>query len=269
MLAIGLKHSKAGKAQRKIRRLTRALGGVRELDVTLRLLGELAQAAALPRTAIEEVRAHVIAERNRRRTAMLGRLDDVNVDKLGRRLTSVAEALQATDSEEWRDVLSARLLKRSQRLGEAIGHAGQMYVPERLHDVRITAKKLRYAIELAADSRVAGASALLRPIKRVQDLLGRLHDLQVLQSHVAEVQAAPRASRPGMHASLDAVTRQLEDECRHLHGRYLMSAGSLQEVCDRIVSDLVPLLEAPPVRRRVLKMALPRKAVRAAGGGRQ
>ena len=35
VLAAGLKHSKAGKASRKIRRLTRALGTVRELDVTL------------------------------------------------------------------------------------------------------------------------------------------------------------------------------------------------------------------------------------------
>src|SRR5689334_16692063 len=38
VLATGLHGSKAGKAQRKIRRLTRALGSVRELDVTIQLL---------------------------------------------------------------------------------------------------------------------------------------------------------------------------------------------------------------------------------------
>lgn len=268
VLTGGVKHSKAGKASRKIRRLTRALGAVRETDVTLHILAELAQAGNLPRTAIEEVRAHVIAERDRRRTMMLDRLEHVNVDKLGRRLSSVAEVLQQTDSEGWRDILSTRLLKRSRRLAERVGEAGQLYAPDRLHEVRITAKKLRYALELAADSRTAGAAALLRPIKRVQDLLGRLHDLQVLQSHLAEVQAGPGASRPGMHDALETVARQLEDECRHLHGRYLMTAGTLSEVCARVAEDVVPGLQAPPIRR-ALKMGLVRKpAGRAAGGQR-
>ena len=48
VLATGLKGSKAGKATRKIRRLTRALGTVRELDVTLTLLDELAQSPEVP-----------------------------------------------------------------------------------------------------------------------------------------------------------------------------------------------------------------------------
>ncbi len=43
VLSTGLKGSKAGKATRKIRRLTRALGTVRELDVTLLLLDELSR----------------------------------------------------------------------------------------------------------------------------------------------------------------------------------------------------------------------------------
>ena len=48
--------SKAGKASRKIRRLTRALGTVRELDVTLQLLDELAPSDDLSRTAVQDVR---------------------------------------------------------------------------------------------------------------------------------------------------------------------------------------------------------------------
>jgi CHAD domain-containing protein len=267
VLATGLRHSKAGKAQNKIRRLTRALGAVRELDVTLHILGELAQAGTLPRTAIEEVRAHVIAERDHRRRVMLDRLDHVNVDKLGRRLSSVAEALQASDSEKWRDVLAARLLKRSQRLGAVVDQAGQMYVPERLHEVRIAAKKLRYGLELAADGGIKPAAPLLRPIKRTQDLLGRLHDLQVLQSHVAAVQTGPAAGRPGMHTGLDALGRHIEDECRHLHGRYLMTAGTIRQVCDSIRSRVVPQMEKPRARQP-LKMALRRKGVAASAGRR-
>ena len=86
VLTEGLQHTKAGKANRKIRRLTQALGTVRELDVTLRLIDELAERPAIPRAALAEVRALVIEEREQRRAVMLERLNHVDVAKLGRRL---------------------------------------------------------------------------------------------------------------------------------------------------------------------------------------
>ena len=58
-------------------------------------------------------------------------------------------------------------------------------------------------------------------IKRVQDALGRLHDLQILQHHIAAVGAAPRSRRSTPDAGLAVLSRQIEDECRHLHGRYV------------------------------------------------
>src|SRR4029078_2795155 len=48
VLTEGLQHTKSGKAERKIRRLTQALGTVRELDVTLHLIDELADRPAGP-----------------------------------------------------------------------------------------------------------------------------------------------------------------------------------------------------------------------------
>jgi CHAD domain-containing protein len=273
VLATGLKHSKAGKARRKIRRLTRALGTVRELDVTLHLLGDLAQSGEHPRTAIEEVRARVVGERDERRAAMLKRLDHVNTSKLDRRLASVAEALEKSDDEEWRGVLSTRLLKRSKRLSKAIDDAGHMYAADRLHAVRIAAKKLRYGLELAADGGVPGAAPLLRPIKRTQDVLGRLHDLQILQHHIAAVQAAPGAERPGMHEALESLARHVEDECRHLHGRYLMSAGTLRQACTVIETTLVAEVQRPRVQSRrplkMKKMTLAAKPSAAAAAGRR
>src|SRR3954454_5246521 len=52
VLAEGLHGSKAGKATRKIRRLTQALGAVRELDVTLHLADELARRQDVPKEAL-------------------------------------------------------------------------------------------------------------------------------------------------------------------------------------------------------------------------
>lgn len=93
VLTKGLEHSKSGKAQRKIRRLTQALGTVRELDVTLHLIDELGERPGVPRAALAEVRALVIEDRERRRAVMLERLERVNTDKLGRRLGAVRQAL--------------------------------------------------------------------------------------------------------------------------------------------------------------------------------
>lgn len=268
MLASGLKHSKAGKAERKIRRLTRALGTVRELDVTLGLVNALAQDASLPRTAIDAVRSHVVAERDARRLVMLERLSAVNLDQLERRLSSVAEALRKTDSDAWRDVLLTRLAKRRERLRRAVEEAGQMYGLERLHEVRIAAKKLRYGLELAAESGLVAATPLLRPIKRVQELLGQLHDRQVLLTHLAEVQAGEHAQSPPLHAALEALARHVEDECRHLHGRYLMSSGTLRDVCESVAGMMAPGL-GPRRGRRPLKMALRSSARTAAPGTRR
>lgn len=267
VLASGLKHSKAGKAERKIRRLTRALGTVRELDVALRLLDGLDRDADLPRTALDAVRAHVVAEREHRRSAMVDRLEGVNVRKLGRRLASVAAALGQSDNDRWRDVLLARLTKRAERLRQAVEEAGQMYGPERLHAVRIAAKKLRYGLELAAESGIAAALPLLPPIKRSQDLLGHLHDRQILLAHVGAVQPGP-SHAPGVHAALDQLARHVEDECRHLHGRYLISAGALRDVCGT-VADLARAKTAVRVGRRPLKMALASRARARAAGTRR
>ncbi len=258
VLSAGLSGSKAGKARRKIRRLTRALGTVRELDVTVTILDELARRQHLPRTALEEVRGHVLAERDRRREIMLERLDAVDMDKLDRRLATVAEALQRSTSTEWRLTLSRRLLRRARRLAAAIDTAGQIYAPERLHQVRIAAKKLKYALEIAADSHAASAASLVSRLKRTQDNLGRLHDLQVLQTHVASVQAHPPAGRRVAPGGLDVIGQTLEAECRHLHARYVAAAPALLEACEIITHQIAPHLavQSRARRARPVKMAL-------------
>ena len=268
VLGTGLKGSHAGKARRKIRRLTRALGTVRELDVTLQILDELARIESVPRTAVEDVRAHVVAERESWRKVMVERLDGVDTEKLGRRLASVGEALQNATGEPWREALAARLLKRAKRLAASIDEAGQMYAPEKLHQVRIAAKKLRYGLELAADSGLKQAAPHVRAIKRAQDMLGKLHDLQVLQGHVAAVQAAPKITRASARTALETLARHLEDRCRHLHGRYIAAAPALRDVCAAIRKTIVPQLAHPARRRRTLKMTLPRAAAGRVAQGR-
>ena len=111
VLAVGLKRGR--KAERKVRRVTEALGTVREMDVTVQVLDELARRPKVPRDALEDVRGHVLAERERRREIMLERLRDVNTAKLSRRLEEVAlDLTTASGGPRWRDVLSVRVGRR-------------------------------------------------------------------------------------------------------------------------------------------------------------
>ena len=179
------------------------------MDVTVQILDEFAQTNALPRNALEDVRSHVIAERDRRRAVMLQRLRRIDTDRLRARLEEASIVAAVTDSAEWREALTSRVAHRVKRLTVAIQGAGQMYAAEQLHAVRIATKKLRYALELIADARLAPVRPLVNTLKRAQDTLGKLHDLQVIEQHVAAVQAMPPARRGAHDGGLKVIAGSL------------------------------------------------------------
>ena len=240
VLTTGIKGAKTKKARVKIRRLTRALGTVRELDVTLHVLDELARRPGIPRNALEDVRAHVMLERDDRRALMLERLDEVNAEKLGRRLRAVGAVLSESGVEKWREVLAVRIVKRARRFSAAVQEAGLIYSPERLHQVRIAAKKLRYALELAQELSGSRATARVRTLKQAQDLLGRMNDLEVLIARIRAVQGSSEAASLRLSADLDRLVRRLETECRQLHGQYMASRRKLLAICDYVAAAGAP-----------------------------
>jgi len=125
--------------------------------------------------------------------------------------------------------------KRARRLRAAIERAGGIYLAERLHRVRIEAKKLRYALEIQRDLKHLRSRVHLTRLKTQQDLLGRMHDLEILIDRTRAVQAslAPR-NRRGM-AELDALIRVLEDECREGHAIYMHGRPALLKLCEAVI----------------------------------
>ncbi len=265
VLTDGLQGCKAGKAGRKIRRLTRALGTVRELDVTLHVVDELRERPGITKAALADLRAHVMEERERRRRAMHARLKEVDVEKLHRRLESVKEALAApVVGHYWRSARASRLIARARRLDRAIDDAGRIYEPEALHRVRIASKKLRYAVEIANDTKAAPSLRALRVLKQAQDTLGRLHDLQILQQHIAEIGADDTRATLVPDPGLAILARMIEDECRRLHGRYVGLLPQLREVVEYARHDAAVRVTAS-ARRRPARMAWAPKKPRAVG----
>lgn len=225
------------RVQKRVRRITRALGPVRELDVTLLLLAELEGKEAAPVRAIERVRKAVIEERQKRRRDMLDEITPSRLDKLTRRLVRVAAP--ATRPQVTRNALAEAAMQsaaRARKLRAAIEHAGGIYLADRLHKVRIQAKKLRYAVEIQRELMRSRSTAGLNRLKTEQDLLGRMHDLEVLIDHARDAQGKvnPR-DRRGM-SELNKLIRVLEDECREGHAAYMHGQPALLKLCDSIVA---------------------------------
>lgn len=225
------------RAEKRVKRITRALGPVRELDVTLLLLAELEGKGAAPKRAIGRVRKAVLEERQKRRGEMLEEITPTRLDKLRKRLVQVASPARTTGIP--RNALheaAAKSAQRARALKYAIEKAGGIYLADRLHRVRVQAKKLRYALEIQRELTKSRASASLTRLKDEQDLLGRMHDLEILIDRARGVQSklSPR-DRIGM-AELNRLIRVLEDECREGHATYMHSRASLLKLCDGIIA---------------------------------
>ena len=215
------------KLARTVQRLTRALGRVRELDVALMNLDELERAGDMPRSAIVRLRQVIGEERRRLHGEMRRLVGGTDLDKLTKRAVAAArKAPHAVARGRVRDperlaVARRRAARRAGTLRATIENAAGIYLPDRLHDVRIAVKKLRYTLELARELSGSRAMAAIRMLKEAQDLLGRMHDLEILIARTRALQGSPIGVNLRLSGDLDRVVRRLENECRQLHGHYM------------------------------------------------
>jgi CHAD domain-containing protein len=235
----------ARKLARALRRVTRALGGVRELDVALGFLAEIGAARPALRAPIGIVERVIRWEREIRRRAMIERLDRIDLKRLHRRIAARLVDVDVSGlGPSWKAQLGQRVARRADEIDAAVQAAGALYAPGRVHSVRIATKKLRYALELAGELAAVPALGSVRRLKRMQDLLGRMHDLEVLSgySRLLDLQARP----PGRgQARIDRLLDAIDKEIRLLHADYLANRDVLAGVTARCRTEYCPLLESP------------------------
>jgi CHAD domain-containing protein len=232
---------KSGKSLTKsVRRLTRALGRVRELDVALLNLDQLRNSGDVPLAAVARLRQLVTEERQRLGMEMVRRLQQYNLAKLQKKAVEAARhgpVRTGTGDPAHRVAAAmARAARRAVALRAAMDNAAGIYLPDRLHEVRIAVKKLRYALEIARDLSRSRAAARIRTLKRVQDLLGRMHDLEMLISRTRAIQGRAGAANLKLSGDLDRLVRRLENECRRLHVRYMNERKALRAICDYVTA---------------------------------
>jgi CHAD domain-containing protein len=239
-LPIVTRGSRRRKLKKSFTLLTRALGGVREIDVAILTLDELASDPSVPSEGLQQLRVILQEQRQRLSTEMNRTVQHVDLDRLQRKTLEAAERSIEEDADQ-PDVKRLRsVIKRASRrafvLQAAIENAGNIYLADRLHQVRIAVKKLRYAMEIARELSRSRASARIRLLKTVQDLLGRMHDLEVLITRIRALQGSDRAPTLKISADLDRLVRRLETECRQLHVRYMGFKKKLLELCDYVTA---------------------------------
>lgn len=251
----------AARARKRVRQLGGALGAVRELDVALGLVDELERAGRARAAASSRLRQRVREERERQRERMRIRLKPAGLRKVAREVSEVLKAIGMLDATDaWALILAERLGERADRLREAVAEAGPMYVSERVHEVRIAAKKLRYALEVASETGEADTSEAVARLKKIQDSLGRLHDIEILQGLLHSIDLLAHRDEPWAD-ELAALDRDLTEECRRLHGVFVAGQAELVEVgkaARRVASQMSSDHGARGGRNRVLKMSLER-----------
>lgn len=229
---------------KRLRGLTRALGRVRELDVTLAAIDELATAHAEPRPALALMRGVVAAERDDHTARLAEEFDEGRAHRLLARLERLEHDLgAAAPPPGWRTQLASRIRSRAHALQAAVADAGALFDGERLHVVRIAVKQLRYALEVAGESRAATTGTLVRQLKEAQDVLGGLHDVDVLIAQARRL-GLRESEAPAVAAAAEWLDRALVTETRRLHARYLRRQTALVSIGDRALDIVAVRVEA-------------------------
>lgn len=204
-------------AVRALCAIARALGGVRECDVTIGLLAQEARRHEWPEAPVALIASTLDADRERRHAQML---DVIAHRRWRRHLSRVRDTVRGLTAPDWRRRVGAtarlRRRQRGQALRDELADLSALYVPDHLHELRIALKKLRYALEWEAQigQRLWQRERAL--LEAAQDELGEWHDRLVLQERINRVRRSGDHTRE-LSKDLKHMAAQLERECRGRH----------------------------------------------------
>lgn len=194
---------------KRLRRTARALGAVRDLDVfrekTQRYLETLPDER---KAELEPLLTVWRVEHQRAREELLAWLDSeayarfkIEFEEFLRTPNAGAAPTETAEGEprphRVREVLPIIVLRTWANVHAYADAVAQPNVPvERLHQLRIAAKELRYTLEFFVDVLGEPARPLIEQIKQLQDHLGNLQDAVVACNHLRDFLTWGEWTRP-------------------------------------------------------------------------
>lgn len=207
----------------------RALGKVRDIDVQIALIKDLEVHAPETAPSLVVVRQDHERRRLKRMRRLIKTLERLDVDAL---LHFVGDGHPAglrtrLTSRGWQQQIRRLAVERSHTALDAIAHATGVYFPRRAHNARIAIKQLRYAGEIALRAGFGDMQSAISALKRGQEILGDLHDKQVLADKMKSYAKTEGVGKD----HVDATRKVLEGEVLALHTDYLCRRDKLRDAC--------------------------------------
>lgn len=248
--------------------LATVLGAVRDLDVQLERTAEwVAESPAEVRTDLSELVGRLEEDRHQARATMLAALDS----RRYRRLVAMTQALLALDAGrrspagripamvampeliESRHDAAAKVARRARRSGRA---------PD-FHRLRISCKRLRYALDFAGELYSGDGRRFTRILARLQTELGEMQDAEVAAERLRDLALARAAGTdnalsPGAIFAIGGIAERYRAESARLLDRL---GGEVNAINAEEWRRLRRVMER---RRRQVLASAPRRPVRRA-----
>jgi CHAD domain-containing protein len=221
----GLGDKARARLEKQLKRLTKVVGGLRDLDVLVALLEQRAAAAMsdLERASLEHLLETLDERRSLAAARAETRLRKLDLDALSELVRSAGREVLAGLAPEAAQRAYARTLLERLILAAAeqepprdgVEHA------EQLHALRIAIKQLRYALEFLEPVLGGHFATLYARAEALQELLGMHHDFTVLGQIVMErSQHLAVRSRPALAVGLQRAGAALLVERQAVLARF-------------------------------------------------
>jgi CHAD domain-containing protein len=244
----------------------RLLGAVRDLDVQLEGLEDMAKATAAwsadvrpdGHDPLTELSTLLQRERLDARASMLSGLDSVRWERLAKGMAVMAQQGPPRRSLAARQpaviALPALVMNRRDKVAKAAKRAKKSGEVADFHQLRIRCKRLRYALEFGAGVYEGRTSRFVRQLTALQDELGLMQDAEVASVRLADL-ATGEAHLPAatvfvmggvaerQRRRVDRLLRRLPKEMSRIDGREWRDLLALME---RRRAEAEAIL--PPVR---------------------
>jgi CHAD domain-containing protein len=212
--------------RRQMRRVTTQLGDARDKDVQIEhlcdVLHALEERASYP--GIARLLAKLERQRERIQPKVVEAADRLQCSGVLEQIRTVTKEVLSEAESQAAGVPSAYVLAETQRhildnLQRLLSCQDSLSDPEdreRHHAMRIAAKRLRYTLEISAPVYGGQLQGTVEAIKKVQTLLGEVHDCDVWAEHL-QAFAAKERKRIMRHYGHAGPFARLEVGIEHLH----------------------------------------------------